>query len=142
MSEAISEFSSKPHIDWLMRATPEDCAHGQFLKLSPSCPGKATKLCFARRCPGHPRSSRDRSRTWMAGTKPGHDGDARRAKFVEADQCDLGCPVLFAKTIRFSFDPNHFISRAVSSHQRGGSRSSRTRDGMRWTLMVLLTNST
>jgi hypothetical protein len=28
----------------------------------------------------------------------------------------------------------------VSSHLRGGSRSSRTRDGMRWTQMALITN--
>jgi hypothetical protein len=29
---------------------------------------------------------------------------------------------------------------AIPSPQRGGSRSSRTRDGMRWTLMALITN--
>ena len=55
--------------------------------------------------------------------------------FVEADQRDLVCPLPFAKIFPFLSKANHFISRAVSSHSRGVSRSSRTRDGMRWTLM-------
>src|SRR5205823_10305963 len=59
---------------------------------------------------------------------------------VEPDQSDLPCPVPFAKTFPFLSKANHFISRAVSSHQRGGSRSSRTRDGMRWTWLAPLTN--
>src|SRR4051812_35382634 len=33
------------------------------------------------------------------------------------------------------------VVRTVSSHQRGVSRSSRTRGGMQWTPMALLTNS-
>jgi hypothetical protein len=37
------------------------------------------------------------------------------------------------KIFRFSPDPNHPHIPAVSSHLRGGSRSSRTRGGMRWT---------
>src|ERR1700735_2859007 len=34
---------------------------------------------------------------------------------------------------------NQSISMPIPSHSRGVSRSSRTRDGMRWTRMVLLT---
>src|SRR5215208_4918603 len=65
---------------------------------------------------------------------------ARTAEFLHADQSDLGCPVPFEKRIPFSFDPNHFTTLAVSFHQRGVSRSSRTRGGMRWPLMAPLTN--
>src|SRR5215210_5351157 len=65
---------------------------------------------------------------------------ARASEFVEPDQCDLGRPVLFGKIFWFSPAPNHFITLAVSSHQRGGSRSSRTRGGMRWTRIAPLTN--
>jgi hypothetical protein len=46
----------------------------------------------------------------------------------------------FKKLFRFAADPNHLISLAVSSHQRGGSRSSRTRGGMQWTQAAPLTN--
>ena len=52
----------------------------------------------------------------------------------------LTCPAPFAKIIPLASDPNQFISLAVSSHQRGGSRSSRTRGGMRWTPIAPLTN--
>src|SRR5256714_8621518 len=52
----------------------------------------------------------------------------------------FSCPAPFAKTFPFLSKANHFISRAVSSYQRGGSRSSRTRDGMRWTWLAPLTN--
>jgi hypothetical protein len=52
----------------------------------------------------------------------------------------LGCPALSEKIFPFSFDPNHFTTPAVSSQTRGVSRSSRTRGGMRWTLIVPLTN--
>src|SRR5215212_2932708 len=65
---------------------------------------------------------------------------APTAEFVEADQSDLGCPVPFAKIFSFASDPNQFSSPAVSFHQRGVSRSSRTRGGMRWTLIAPLTN--
>src|SRR3954447_16975333 len=79
------------------------------------------------RCPGHPRlSCGDKARTWMPGTSPGTTVKARRAEFVEADQADLGCPVPFAKTFRFRSDPNQKYIRAIPSHMRGVSRSSRT----------------
>jgi hypothetical protein len=42
----------------------------------------------------------------------------------------------------FRFTQITFKTIAVSSHSRGVSRSSRTRDGMRWTLRVPLTNGT
>src|SRR5437868_10211769 len=67
---------------------------------------------------------------------------ARTAEFLHADQHDLGCPVLFAKIIPFASDPNQNYNPRRLVPLRGVSRSSRTRDGMRWTLMVLLTNST
>ena len=36
---------------------------------------------------------------------------ARTAEFVEPDQADLPCPVLFAKIFRFRRCPNHFYIR-------------------------------
>jgi hypothetical protein len=61
--------------------------------------------------------------------------NARNGRFIEPDQCDLACPVLLAKRFRFALAPNQiYISRRLVP-QRGGSRSSRTRDGMRWTWM-------
>jgi hypothetical protein len=66
---------------------------------------------------------------------------ARNGRFIEPDQCDLACPVLFAKRFHFAAWPNqsHILRRPVP--QRGGSRSSRTRDGMRWTQVALLTRA-
>src|ERR1700737_601038 len=65
---------------------------------------------------------------------------ARNGRFIEPDQRDLPCPVPFAKIFRFALYPNHFYIRRRPVPQRGGSRSSRTRGGMRWTLMARLTN--
>ena len=66
---------------------------------------------------------------------------ARNGRFIEPDQCDLACPVPFAKRFHFAAWPNqsHILRRPVP--QRGGSRSSRTRDGMRWTQVALLTRA-
>src|SRR3954447_14632340 len=54
---------------------------------------------------------------------------------LERDQCDLGCPVLFVKRFPFPNDPNQIYNPRRPVPMRGGSRSSRTRGGMRWTLM-------
>jgi hypothetical protein len=43
------------------------------------------------------------------------------------------CPAPFAKIFLFARTPNHFYIRCHPVPQRGGSRSSRTRGGMRWT---------
>jgi hypothetical protein len=50
-------------------------------------------------------------------------------------------PDPFSKIFPFASDPNQIYICAVSSHSRGVSRSSRTRDGMRWTWAVLLTRA-
>src|SRR5438105_5581621 len=55
---------------------------------------------------------------------------------------NFSSPVALQKINPFSIYPNHFYKRGRLVPQRGGSRSSRTRGGMRWTLIVLLTNST
>src|SRR5439155_10917299 len=56
---------------------------------------------------------------------------ARRANhFVFSE---MACPAPFAKIFPFSPDPNQMHIQAVLSRQRGVSRSSRTRGGMRWT---------
>jgi hypothetical protein len=47
------------------------------------------------------------------------------------------CPAPPRKIFWFSEDPNQLYIRPRPVPQRGGSRSSRTRDGMRWTLMCL-----
>jgi hypothetical protein len=51
------------------------------------------------------------------------------------------CPSPFAKIFPFSFHPNHFYIRHRPVPQRGGSRSSRTRDRMRWTQAALKTRA-
>src|ERR1700730_1442093 len=66
---------------------------------------------------------------------------ARKAEFVEANQSDLPSPVLLEKIFRFAADPNHFHIPRHPVPQRGVSRPSRTRDGMRWTRVVLLTRA-
>src|SRR5882757_10291693 len=43
------------------------------------------------------------------------------------------CPVSFAKIFRFAIPPNQIYIHRRLVPQRGGSRSSRTRGGMRWT---------
>src|SRR5260370_36303395 len=45
----------------------------------------------------------------------------------------VACPVPFAKIFLFFRNRITCMILAVSSHWRGGSRSSQTRDGMRWT---------
>ena len=52
----------------------------------------------------------------------------------------FSCPVPFVKIFPFSPDPNQFTDSHRPVPQWGGSRSSRTRGGMRWTRMALLTN--
>jgi hypothetical protein len=51
------------------------------------------------------------------------------------------CPAPFEKIFLFRSNANHFTNIPVSSHSRGVSRSSRTRGGMWWTQLALLTNS-
>jgi hypothetical protein len=65
-----------------------------------------------------------------------------QALFVEANQSDLPVQPHFEKYFGFLAMQITTVVPPVSSHQRGVSRSSRTRGGMRWTPMVLLTNST
>src|SRR5215213_10796953 len=69
------------------------------------------------------------------------DPTLRTAICDEAQISDLPVQPHFEKY--FGFLPTQIttVVRAVSSHQRGVSRSSRTRGGMQWTPMVLLTNS-
>src|SRR5665213_243319 len=53
--------------------------------------------------------------------------------FPKPIQSDLGRPVLHQKIFPFPFYPNHLHIFCRLVPQRGGSRSSRTRGGMRWT---------
>src|SRR4051794_37899059 len=76
-------------------------------------------------------------KTLLAREKP----DARSVQFAEANQADLGRPVLLRKTNRFACRANHLYNLALSRpDKRGVSRSSRTRDGMRWTRRHRKTN--
>jgi hypothetical protein len=71
------------------------------------------------------------------------DRVAPTGEFVEPDQTDLGCPVPFAKTFPFQLYPNQNYKRAILSHTEGRfAIVTNVGHGMRWTLMVLLTNST
>src|ERR1700732_4999120 len=54
--------------------------------------------------------------------------------------CLAVCPVPFEKTFLFFRNANQVYISPCPVSQRGGSRSSRTRGGMRWTLMVPTTN--
>src|SRR5260370_6072972 len=56
-----------------------------------------------------------------------------KRRFVEADQSDLPRPVPFPKTFPFPLWPNQIYIVSRLTHSRCVSRSSRTRDGMRWT---------
>src|ERR1700722_8557439 len=56
-------------------------------------------------------------------------------------QGDLGCPAPIAKIFPFPSDANHLLIPRRPVPQRGGSRSSRTRDGMRWTWVAHLTRA-
>jgi hypothetical protein len=67
--------------------------------------------------------------------------DLSKTQFAEADQRDSTCPVLLRKKICFRRRANHLYQFARPVPQRGGSRSSRTRGGMRWTWAVLLTRA-
>ena len=51
------------------------------------------------------------------------------------------CRVQFAKIFRFAPDPNQIYISRRPVPQRGGSRSSRTRGGMRWTRAAHLTRA-
>jgi hypothetical protein len=68
-----------------------------------------------------------RSLIFLTHTHPTGRLSARRANQGHV------CPSPFAKIFPFSFHPNHFYIRHRPVPQRGGSRSSRTRDRMRWT---------
>src|SRR4051794_1879130 len=63
-----------------------------------------------------------------------------KARSIEADSTDLRVQPHFEKYFGFLATQITTVVRTVSSHQGGVSRSSRTRDGMRWTPMALLTN--
>ena len=66
-------------------------------------------------------------------SRAAHDVAGRR-KITEHRQRDLPCPALPQKIIRFRRRANQFYQLAPSHPgKRGVSRSSRTRDGMRWT---------
>jgi hypothetical protein len=58
---------------------------------------------------------------------------APNGEFVVPHQADATCPVPSQKINPFAFTPNHIHISACPVPTRGGSRSSRTRDGMRWT---------
>ena len=87
----------------------------------------------------------------MAGTSPAMtemmaSAVGRNARSVpdgkSRHSLDSSSPVPLQKINQFSLRPNHFYKSGPLVPQRGVSRSSRTRSGMRWTRMVLLTNST
>ncbi len=66
---------------------------------------------------------------------------ARAARFAETIQAVSTCPVPPAKIFRFPSDANHLHVPCRPVPQRGGSRSSRTRGGMRWTWVAHLTRA-
>src|SRR3984885_14732058 len=66
-------------------------------------------------------------------TAPGETAFYAKRCFIGADQGDLGRPVPSAKIFWFTSEPNHLHIPRRPVPQRGGSRSSRTRGGMRWT---------
>jgi hypothetical protein len=78
-------------------------------------------------------------KTWMAGTKPGHDdfvsGSPRRRIIISENRkviCRFVKPLL-QKYIAFHFCKSELYRFYPASIRRGGSRLSRTRGGMRWT---------
>jgi hypothetical protein len=80
-----------------------------------------------------------RGRDWR-GSRDAVNGAtmARRANQLARWLCP--CPARFVKIFCFSEDPNQIYIDSRPASQRGGSRSSRTRGGMRWTRVVLQTS--
>jgi hypothetical protein len=58
---------------------------------------------------------------------------ARAGRFVEPDQCDLGCPVLSAKRFPFLADPNHFYIAPSRPTEGRFAIVTDVGNGMRWT---------
>ena len=137
-------------------------------RLRARCPGlsRASTCRHHRACPGDPRCWRHRSRTWMPGTSARSYASSPRPGMTS---CEGSTPMTYAlryarwrappdgqirslacflqssalqKINRFSLGPNQIYNPRRLVPLRGVSRSSRTRDGMRWTPMVLLTNGT
>jgi hypothetical protein len=70
------------------------------------------------------------------GSRPkyyGRKSDARKLRFALRFQSDLGRPVPSRKNISLVPSGKSVVLLGASHPLRGGSRSSRTRDGMRWT---------
>ncbi len=62
-----------------------------------------------------------------------YEAKGSKNDFPERIQTDLGRPVLRQKIFLFPSGPTHLLIPHRLVPQRGGSRSSRTRGGMRWT---------
>jgi hypothetical protein len=92
------------------------------------------------------------SRVVRSGMEPTGRAFARPVDSIRAAAlifCPTGKSVVFAslpvqphlqKYFRFPLDPNQFTDSCGPVPHRGGSRSSRTRGGMRWTRAARLTN--
>src|SRR6266404_531671 len=70
----------------------------------------------------------DKGDGFREGLNPSYDPD-----LPDDGQITISCQAPFAKISRFAFYPNQFTESRRPTPQRGVSRSSRTRDGMRWT---------
>jgi hypothetical protein len=101
-----------------------------------------------------PATKKRSSPVWA--TERMHPGRSRSTAFRDARPPTVNCRpprstirgrasgIYFFRNIRniaFRRTQISFISAAVPSHLRGGSRSSRTRGGMRWTRVALLTRA-
>src|ERR1700694_4750359 len=69
----------------------------------------------------------------IAMPRVGRAGRTFRLLICPTGKSPISCPAPFAKIFRFALYPNHFYIPRRPVPQRGGSRSSQARDGMRWT---------
>ena len=151
--EPLQLAQLRPQFDFLWRETFTKCASifvcqnsGPILMMrcNESLPLALRDCSISGQPPARPAFGRPPSPQGGGIRKQSADGVPVRHSHSDclAGKSRICCPALLAKIFAFLSKANHVISCAVSSHSRGVSRSSRTRDGMRWTLMVLLTNST
>jgi hypothetical protein len=102
-------------------------------------PAKAAKATPKNDCPAAPNLGRGFARP-VGAVRAGENGVFQKSNLLKRINVIWVVQSHLKKYSASWFAQITFRTHAVSSHSRGVSRSSRTRDGMRWTLIVPLTN--
>jgi hypothetical protein len=114
-------------------ALPLSYASGIFVYQSKACKSALGPTNHAVRARDL-RSAGHRCQAVRTQLPPGKRRFARKRRFLEADQGDLGRPVPSAKIFPFLFEPNHLLIFRHPGPHRGAFRDRHGRRvGMRWT---------